>query len=67
MQGDVYTFGCGMFGQLGTGTVLKQSYPQKVDIPERIQQIASGHFHVVSIIKFCCFLRMEYLFLNISS
>ncbi|XP_054722034.1 uncharacterized protein LOC129231695 [Uloborus diversus] len=48
-NGDVYTFGCGMFGQLGTGSVAKQSYPQLVNIPERIKLIASGHFHVLAI------------------
>lgn len=46
----MYTFGCGMFGQLGTGSVQKQSYPQQVNIPERIQLIASGYFHVVCFI-----------------
>lgn len=46
-KGDVYTFGCGMFGQLGTGSVLKQSLPHIVNIAERIKLIASGHFHVV--------------------
>lgn len=50
-NGDVYTFGCGMFGQLGTGSVLKQSYPQRVNIPERIQQVASGHFHVLALTR----------------
>lgn len=52
-QGDVYTFGCGMFGQLGTGSVQKQSFPQQVNIPERIQLIASGYFHVV------CFMLID--------
>ncbi|KFM80414.1 X-linked retinitis pigmentosa GTPase regulator-like protein, partial [Stegodyphus mimosarum] len=46
---EVYTFGCGMFGQLGTGFVSKHSYPQLVNIPERIKLIASGHFHVLAV------------------
>ncbi|CAL1300518.1 unnamed protein product, partial [Larinioides sclopetarius] len=48
-NGNVYTFGCGMFGQLGTGSVLKQSHPQLVSIPERIKLIATGHFHVLAV------------------
>ncbi|KAG8181594.1 hypothetical protein JTE90_013556 [Oedothorax gibbosus] len=48
-NGDVYTFGCGMFGQLGTGSTVKQSSPQTVKIAERIKLIASGHFHVIAI------------------
>ncbi|KAF8791481.1 Ultraviolet-B receptor UVR8 like protein [Argiope bruennichi] len=48
-NGNVYTFGCGMFGQLGTGSVLKQSHPQLVNIPERIKIISTGHFHVLAV------------------
>ncbi|GFY45525.1 x-linked retinitis pigmentosa GTPase regulator homolog [Trichonephila inaurata madagascariensis] len=48
-NGDVYTFGCGMFGQLGTGSVLKQSQPQLVNVPESIKIIATGHFHVLTV------------------
>ncbi|XP_015916558.2 uncharacterized protein [Parasteatoda tepidariorum] len=46
---EVYTFGCGMFGQLGTGTVLKQSRPVEINIPEQIRLIASGFFHVIAV------------------
>ncbi|GIY76864.1 hypothetical protein CDAR_513182 [Caerostris darwini] len=48
-NGEVHTFGCGMFGQLGIGSVLKQSHPQIVNIPERIKLIATGHFHVLAV------------------
>lgn len=50
-NGEVYTFGCGMFGQLGTGSISKSSIPQLVVLPEPIKLIASGFFHTVVVSK----------------
>ncbi|BFZ08491.1 hypothetical protein BsWGS_11531 [Bradybaena similaris] len=49
-SGDVWTFGCGYFGQLGLGTNNKSSVPQKVDLPDgQIVAIATKYFHSVAI------------------
>lgn len=47
--GEVFTFGCGMFGQLGQGTVLKQTTPRLVVLPEPVILLASGYFHVLAL------------------
>ncbi|CAM1326226.1 Uncharacterised protein g9199 [Pycnogonum litorale] len=48
-QGDVYTFGCGLFGQLGLGTLRKQTSPHRVDLPEPVAHVSAGFFHSVAL------------------
>ncbi|CAG5123144.1 unnamed protein product, partial [Candidula unifasciata] len=48
--GDVWTFGCGYFGQLGLGTNSKSSVPQKVNLSEgQIVAIGTKYFHSVAV------------------
>lgn len=48
-KGEVYTFGSGLFGQLGTGVLTKQSLPQKVELAESIKLISSNYFHTIAV------------------
>nr|CAD7417480.1 unnamed protein product [Timema poppensis] len=49
-EGEVYSFGSSVFGQLGTGTNLKSCVPQQVILlPERICMIATGYFHNLAV------------------
>lgn len=55
-DGDVYSFGSNVFGQLGNGTNVKSSFPVKVvQLPEKIGLISTGYFHNVSFYGFICF------------
>lgn len=57
LQGVVYSFGCGFFGQLGIGNNRKSSVPVKVHtLPEKIAIVATRYFHSVRYI--CCFYNM---------
>lgn len=46
--GDVWGFGSGVFGQLGTSLVNKKTVPIPVYLPENIRLIATSYFHNVS-------------------
>jgi hypothetical protein len=49
-EGQVYTFGSSVFGQLGNGSNVKSSVPVHVTaLTERITIIATNYFHNVSI------------------
>ena len=48
--GNVYAWGCGTYGQLGNGDILKVSLPHKVPMPTPVSHLAAGYFHNVSII-----------------
>nr|XP_022297301.1 uncharacterized protein LOC111106775 isoform X2 [Crassostrea virginica] len=49
-QGTLYSFGCGFFGQLGSGNNKKTSVPLKVDtLPEKITIVATRYFHNVAV------------------
>lgn len=49
-DGDVYSFGSNVFGQLGNGTNVKSSFPIKItSIVEKVGLITTGYFHNVSI------------------
>ncbi|XP_052272508.1 uncharacterized protein LOC127873013 isoform X1 [Dreissena polymorpha] len=49
-QGEVYTFGCGFFGQLGLATTNKHTTPVKVTlIPDKVIAIATKYFHSVAV------------------
>jgi hypothetical protein len=47
-QGRVFTFGCGLFGQLGTGGTGKAVLPVEVSLPGPCLTLASGYFHCVA-------------------
>ncbi|XP_053407428.1 uncharacterized protein LOC123565052 isoform X2 [Mercenaria mercenaria] len=50
LQGELYAFGCGFFGQLGLGTSIKHTLPVKVSaIPEKIITMATKFFHCVAV------------------
>ncbi|XP_034951162.1 uncharacterized protein ca [Chelonus insularis] len=50
VEGVVYSFGCNIFGQLGTGNNIKSSIPQAISlIPEPITDIATGYFHNLAV------------------
>ena len=44
-EGRVYTWGCGLFGQLGTGNTSKHVRPTRVKLPGRVVRVAAGYFH----------------------
>lgn len=46
-NGDVYTFGSNIYGQLGVGNLIAHSGPMKVKIPGTAIQIAAGSNHSV--------------------
>lgn len=49
-EGDVYSFGSNVFGQLGNGTNIKSSFPIKVVLlPEKIGLITTGYFHNLAV------------------
>ncbi|XP_029652973.1 uncharacterized protein LOC115226128 isoform X1 [Octopus sinensis] len=48
-QGDVYSFGCGYFGQLGLGQRQKKSVPSHITLPEKISYIAANFFSSVAV------------------
>ncbi|KAL4238144.1 hypothetical protein ACF0H5_002856 [Mactra antiquata] len=49
-QGEVYSFGCGFFGQLGLGTSSKHTLPVKISLlPEKIETIGTKFFHNVAV------------------
>ena len=46
IKGQVWTFGCGLFGQMGMGgEVKKATVPSKVTNLVNIAHISCGHFH----------------------
>ena len=48
-EGYVYGFGCGMYGQMGTGNDCKETLPIKISLlPEKITLITTKYFHNVS-------------------
>merc|ERR1719397_227506 len=47
-QGKVFTFGCGLFGQLGTGGTTKAVLPVQVLLPGPCNLLSSGYFHCVA-------------------
>ncbi|XP_057334647.1 uncharacterized protein LOC130673595 [Microplitis mediator] len=49
-EGQVYAFGCNIFGQLGTGNNIKSSLPVVINLlPEPMTDIASGYFHNLAV------------------
>ncbi|XP_064486952.1 uncharacterized protein LOC135399146 [Ornithodoros turicata] len=48
-EGAVFTFGCGTFGQLGTGSTVKRSTPQRVKLDEPVRLVTSGYFQVFAV------------------
>ena len=50
-QGEVWSFGCGYFGQLGLGTNSKTSIPERISFPTTSPMVAIGtnYFHGVSV------------------
>lgn len=52
-DGEVYTCGSSVFGQLGNGTNIKSSVPIMVSaIPEPCTLISTAYFHNVSLLVF---------------
>ncbi|XP_064605669.1 uncharacterized protein LOC135470577 [Liolophura sinensis] len=50
-EGEVWTFGCGLFGQLGIGSANKDSIPKRVrDIPGKVTLIATKYFHTLALL-----------------
>lgn len=50
VDGEIYAFGCNIFGQLGIGNNIKSSYPVKITLlSEPICEIASGYFHNLAV------------------
>ncbi|XP_055882453.1 uncharacterized protein LOC106072788 isoform X4 [Biomphalaria glabrata] len=48
-MGDVWSFGCGYFGQLGLGMNNKTTYPQKVLLPTAVTAIGTKFFHCIAV------------------
>jgi len=46
-NGQPFTFGCNLKGQLGNGNLENANVPQQVNLPDRVIQIASGNEHTV--------------------
>ena len=50
LQGEVYAFGSGFFGQLGLGNTQKHTKPVRVTtLTEKVIAIATKFFHNVSL------------------
>ncbi|XP_068758844.1 uncharacterized protein [Montipora capricornis] len=51
VQGQVFTFGGGLYGQLGLGTNCKQTVPQLVEslVNERVYLICCGSFETIAV------------------
>ena len=47
-HGLVFTFGCGLFGQLGTGGTSKAVLPVQVALPGPCSLLSSGYFHCIA-------------------
>lgn len=50
-EGRVYTWGCGLFGQLGNGKTGKQVRPVRVRLPGKVVTIVAGYFHNIVILE----------------
>ncbi|GBP25789.1 X-linked retinitis pigmentosa GTPase regulator homolog [Eumeta japonica] len=44
-NGEVWAWGAGVFGQLGSGARDKASVPQRVSLTDTVDAIAAGYFH----------------------
>ena len=44
-SGNVFTWGCGLQGQLGHGDTNNQTKPQKVQLDFKVKQVACGGAH----------------------
>ena len=49
-KGTVYSFGLGLFGQIGGGTTTKATRPSRVQLPAPARLIASGYFHSLAVL-----------------
>jgi len=50
-EGRVYTWGCGLFGQLGTGNTTKHVRPTRVKLPGRVVSVTAGYFHNIVMLE----------------
>ena len=50
-KGRVFTFGCSLFGQLGSGGTSKAVLPREVELGAPCRLLASGYFHCVALVE----------------
>jgi hypothetical protein len=50
-EGEVYAFGLGLFGQMGSGATAKATRPYQVVLPGPVRLIATGYFHCLALIE----------------
>ncbi|CAH1782485.1 unnamed protein product [Owenia fusiformis] len=49
-KGEIWSFGCGMFGQLGLGSTAKETLPQQITaLPEAVRLISTKYFHNLAV------------------
>ena len=49
-KGTVYSFGLGLFGQIGGGTTTKATRPSRVQLPAPARLLATGYFHSLAVL-----------------
>ena len=49
--GSVLAWGCGLFGQLGSGDTGKQSRPVRVSLPGPVTSLTAGYFHSLALLQ----------------
>lgn len=47
-DGSVYAWGCGTYGQIGNGDIVKVTNPMRVALPGPATHLAAGYFQNVS-------------------
>ncbi|XP_042235207.1 uncharacterized protein LOC121874922 isoform X2 [Homarus americanus] len=50
-DGNVYAWGCGTYGQIGNGGIVKVTRPERVPLPGPATHLASGYFQNIAVTK----------------
>lgn len=51
LDGDVYAWGCGTYGQIGNGGIVKVTRPEKVPLPGPATHLSAGYFQNIAVTK----------------
>ncbi|XP_053656364.1 uncharacterized protein ca isoform X2 [Cherax quadricarinatus] len=50
-NGNVYAWGCGTYGQIGNGGIVKVTRPERVPLPGPATHLAAGYFQNIAVTK----------------
>ncbi|XP_045605152.1 uncharacterized protein ca isoform X2 [Procambarus clarkii] len=50
-DGNVYAWGCGTYGQVGNGGIVKVTSPERVPLPGPATHLAAGYFQNIAVTK----------------